>query len=635
MSRTDRSDDTETGTAPEAATGADSKAVPPVDAKTDAETTAPSGAEPESSSESGSDRRPTWPGGIDAVLTQMEGRRDAITYAEGEAPPPADLDLAPLALQIVGNPEDDPAEDRPFRSSYHRKRFDLRRELQGQSELVFLNGLLIAHLRKREFPAHLPELFHRLWAEQGAHLLENLDQRWLVSSITTFGDHGLTATQRSVGLALTVLFGTMKLYESERLYSGQPADRPFALDRKAGGRLPLEMDAYSIVNGGLDVNMIGRLWMEAEADPVIRPLAHHLLDLLIHDDRTLFRRLMTMRNRKARKTQAAEPSKRPGNPAPVPAAAATLTPDTLRWGLVSTIRAPLPVSARFAAHHLALGADALHIYLDVPEPETAAFLARHPKIHVTSCDAAWWRDTGKERPEAHQLRQAHNATRTLRETGGSLDWLGHIDADEFLLPDRPISEILAGVSRGHALARVAPAEALAVNEGWPQHFKRTHHHAGRKKAVLQEIYPTFGLHLYGGFLSHTSGKVFARTGIPETRLGIHTLKYRGEDASNRAKLEGIHLAHLHAPSWDHFRDHLAFRRTQGSYRARSERSEMGQANLIAFLAEEEGADGLRMLFDEVCADTPGLRARLAAHDMLLTRAFDPDAAVARVFGPLP
>ncbi|APX25550.1 MAG: glycosyltransferase family 2 protein [Rhodobacteraceae bacterium] len=582
------------------------------------------------------DRRPTWPGGISAVLTQMEGRRDALTCAEGEAPPPADLDLALLAAQTVTDPDQDPAEAPPFRSSYHRKRHALRKELVGQSELVFLNGLLIAHLRKRSFPSHLPALFHRLWAEQGAHLIERLDQRWLVSAVTTFGDHGQTPVQRSVGLALNVLFGTMKLYETERLYSGSPADRAFPLDRKSPGPLPMEMDAYAIASGGLDVNMIGRLWTEAEGDGVIRPLAHHLLDLLIHDDRTLFRRLRTMRKRKARVDAGKrERPTRAANPAPVPAGHRALGPDTLRWGLVSTIRAPLPQIARFAAHHLELGATALHVYLDAPEAETAQFLARHPRIHVTCCDAAWWQDTGKTRPEAHQLRQTHNATRCLRDVAGALDWLGHIDADEFLLPDRPLAEILAEVSPRHALARVAPAEALARDHGLPAHFKLTHHHAEQPKSVLQEIYPTFGLHLYGGFLSHTSGKVFARTGIPETRFGIHTLKYRGEDATNRSRLSDVHLAHLHAPSWAQFRDHLAFRRDKGSYRPRSERIEMGQANLIAFLAEEEGEAGLRMLFDEVCADTPELRARLAAHDMLLTRPFDPDAAVARVFGTLP
>ncbi|MCR8546220.1 glycosyltransferase family 2 protein [Salipiger sp. P9] len=592
-----------------------------------------------SDNDKGAGKRPTWPGGISAVLTQMEGRRDALSYAETEAPPPADLALAPLADQIVADPDDDPAEAPPFRSSYHRKRHALRKELTGETELVFLNGLLIAHLRKRDFPAHLPALFQRLWAEQGPHLLARLNPRWLVSTVTTFGDHGTTPTQRSVGLALTVLFGTMKLYESERLYSGLTADRPFPLDQKAKGPLPLEMDAYAIANGGLDVNMIGRLWTEAEDDPVLRPLAHHLLDLLIHDEHTLFRRLMTMRNRKARKeakaAPAATPAARGDNPAPVPAAHRRLSPETLRWGLVSTIRAPLPQIARFAAHHLELGAEALHLYLDSPDPGAEAFLSRHPRLHITQCDAGYWEATGKTRMDAHQLRQAHNATRCLRAVADSLDWLGHIDVDEFLLPDRPVARILADVSPRHALARIAPAEALARDDGPPQHFKLTHRHADQPKAVLQDIYPTFGLHLYGGFLSHTSGKVFARTGIPDTRLGIHTMKYHGADATNRARPADIRLAHLHAPSWEHFLTHLSFRREKGSYRPRSERVEMGQAQLIAFLAEDEGEAGLRLLFDEVCADTPELRARLVAHDMLVSWPFDPDAAVARVFGALP
>ncbi|MCT4370622.1 glycosyltransferase family 2 protein [Yangia mangrovi] len=574
-----------------------------------------------------------YPGGIAAILTQMEGRRDALDFAPGEALLPYDTPLSGLAAQIVTDPDADPAEAPPFRSNHHRKRHALRRELTGRSELVFLNALLIAHLRKRDFPAHAPALFQRLWAEEGAALRQQLDPRWLVSSVTTFGDHGLGPVQRSVGLALSTLFGTMKLYESERLYSGHAADRPFGLDGKAHGPLPMEMDGYALPSGGLDVNMIGRLWLEAEGDPVIGPLAHHLLELLISDERTVFRRLMTMRQRQARRV-GAKTAGTPDTPAPVPAGHRGLTSETLRWGLTSTIRAPLPEIARFAAHHLELGAAVLQIHLDAPDPEAEAFLTRHPAIRVTRCDVAYWQASGRARPEAHQVRQAYNATQSLRD-GLGVQWLGHLDVDEFLLPQRPLSELLAEVPLAAAFARIAPVEALAPEQGLPQRFKTTHKHAGQPKAVLQEIYPTFGAHLYGGFLSHTSGKVFARTGIPETRLGIHTLKYRGVDAVNRHRLGEIWLAHLHARSWEQFRGHLDFRRTLGSYRKSSERPEMGQAELIGFLMEKEGDAGLRALFDEVCADTPALRDRLRAHGMLLEHPFDPDAAVTRVFGALP
>ncbi len=574
-------------------------------------------------------RTPTYPGGMAALLTQYETRRDSFTYAPGEGLPALDCDLAALAKQTVPAPEDDPGEAPPFRSSYHRKRFALRRELTGLSELAYLNGILIAHLRKRDWPDHAPALFQRLWAEQGAHLIGQLDPRWLVSTVTTFGDHGTTGVQRSVGLALTTLFGAMKLYESERLYSGLTPDQPFALDGKTRAKLPLEMDSYAIASGGLDVNLIARLWQEAQGDAVIAPLAHHLLDLLIHDERTVMRRLMTMRKRKARKDAA------PGNIAPVPKAQTQLTADSLRWGLVSTIKAPLPAIARFAAYHLELGADALHIYLDEPDDATGAYLTRHPKIHVTLCDDAYWKASGRRRLPEHQRRQAYNATRCLRAVADDLHWLGHIDVDEFLIADLPITEKLALVAPSNAIARVPPAEALAPETGLPRHFKLSHKQANVKKSELQDIYPTFGMHLYGGFLSHTSGKVFARTGIPDTRLGIHTMKYKGEDTTNRVKPPGLYLAHFHAPSWQHFRDHLDFRQTKGSYRPRSERPELGQAELLKFLSEEEGDDGLCAFFNEVCADTPELRARLAARNMLLTHTFDLDGAVARVFGELP
>jgi hypothetical protein len=216
-----------------------------------------------------------------------------------------------------------------------------------------------------------------------------------------------------------------------------------------------------------------------------------------------------------------------------------------------------------------------------------------------------------------------------------LDWLGHIDVDEFLINSGTLVHTLSTVPPATAAVRIPPAEALAVESGTPCHFKLSHAQAQIPKAQLQDIYPTFGLHLYGGFLSHTSGKLFARTGIPDTRLGIHALKYRGEDATNRFKPPGLFLAHFHTETWEDFRSHLAFRREKGSYRARSERPELGQAELFNFLMEEDGEEGLRALFDEVCADTPELRERLSARDMLITHAFDFDGAVQRVFGACP
>lgn len=578
-------------------------------------------------------RTPVYKGGMDAVIAQYEGRRDPFEHRADEGLPPADLDLVPLTQSRITPPKDDPRHAPPFRSALHRKTFQIREELTGASDLCALNALLISHLRKRSAPPETAVLFQRLWAEQGAHLLAELDPRWLVSSITTFGDHGTTTVQRSVGLALTVLFGMMKLYETERLYSGTPSDKAFVLDGKIRGTLPMAMNSYSLVNGGLDVNLLGRLWQEAEDDVVIQPLAHHLLDMLIHDPNTLFRRLRVMSQRKTRREKddpAAKP--RRSNIAPVPAT--PLDPRTLRWGLVSTVKAPLDRIARFAAYHLDLGAHALHLYLDEPDEAAARYLTQDPRVTVTQCDATYWERTGKKRTEAHQLRQAHNATRSLRASAGDLDWLGHIDVDEFILTDRPMPETLAAVPPGTAITRLPPAEALAPAEGDPCHFKLTHKQAGVKKAQLQDIYPTFGLHLYGGFLSHTSGKVFARTGIADTRLGIHTLKHMGEDATNRFKPAGLYLAHLHAPSWEHFRNHLKFRQEKGSYRARADRPELGQAALLRFLSEE-GEDALRSFFDEVCADTPRLREALSARGMLLTRDLDLDGAVRRVYGALP
>ncbi|MCI5111800.1 MAG: glycosyltransferase family 2 protein [Marivita sp.] len=570
---------------------------------------------------------PAYPNGIAGILEHMNERRAPLSFAEGETLPPLDCDLDALAAQKVVVPH----ESTRALSDNARKSWDIASELKGQNALLHLNGLLIAHLRKRSQPAHTADLFLRLWAEQGELLLREMDLRWKVSSLTTFGDHGKTPAQRSTGLALSTLFGAMKLYESERLYSGREADRPFTLDGRASGPLPLQMNAFSLVDGGLDVNLIGRLWDEAEADPVIRPLAQDVLQRLIDDPRTVFRRLHRLRARKRRRleqTPAVEAEH--GVILPVQAVPAK----TPTWGVVCTTNAPLIEVARFVAHHLEIGARHIYLFLDAPDPEIAALLKGHPKVTLTLCDDAYWGAAGKARPDAHQLRQTYNASRALRMAQNVVHWLGHIDTDEFILSARKLSTLLKSVPDSMAGVRLYPAEALAspVAGDMPRHFKLRTTADGVPPDAVTRIYPIFGSYVRGGFLSHLAGKVFARTGLGDVRLAIHRLRLKGEDVLNTLPLDGAVIGHLHAPDWDRFLAKLDFRQTRGSYRVKSDDALKNIGHLLQYLRDEEGEEGLRHFFTEMCEDSPDLRARLDEYGLLLTPDFDPDAAVVRVFG---
>jgi len=85
-------------------------------------------------------RTSIYPGGMDALLAHYEERRDALDYAQGESLAALDVDLAALTQQQVTGPARDPVWAPPMRSSYHRKCYALRQELQGESELVFRTG---------------------------------------------------------------------------------------------------------------------------------------------------------------------------------------------------------------------------------------------------------------------------------------------------------------------------------------------------------------------------------------------------------------------------------------------------------------------------------------------------------------
>ncbi|SPF80527.1 hypothetical protein [Pseudoprimorskyibacter insulae] len=242
----------------------------------------------------------TYPGGLNTLISRWERRRVRLKFDDASALPPLDVDFTPIKTQLIPNPPEPPAEPSTMAA---RKRYEQAQELAGKSELTLLNAELIAHSRKRRYPPHAPALFRRLWAEEGPFLMQELDTRWLISSVITFADFGETEPDRRIGQSLNILFSYMKLAEFERQYSGTSSTDPFPPGKRIKEDLPMGMPPFALMRGDLEANFLAPLWLDAEAAPGAGPLALHLLDQLNRDSGSLFRRLKLMRD--AREAQKA------------------------------------------------------------------------------------------------------------------------------------------------------------------------------------------------------------------------------------------------------------------------------------------------------------------------------------------
>lgn len=313
---------------------------------------------------------------------------------------------------------------------------------------------------------------------------------------------------------------------------------------------------------------------------------------------------------------------------------------TPSWGVVATVKAPARDILNFAAHHLDLGAHRVHVFLDEANEPAQAALASHPKCRVTLTDDAYWRRRNG-RPARHQPRQTANATRCYRRDP-QVDWLAHVDVDEFLWPRMPLAEQLAALPDTVRSARVHPIEALAPDPGDPPAegtlwCKGHARHHGPRRAQTNAIYPTYGEHLNGGFLSHVAGKVFVRTGIGAASLRIHNAFFDRVQDPAPARLNDTLLVHMHGKSWEHWLALYRFRMREGSYRDGLRAAPMPDGvaltmnQLFSVLEAEGGETALAAFYREVCTATPELRARLRAHGQLYSVALDLDAKRRRHF----
>ena len=306
----------------------------------------------------------------------------------------------------------------------------------------------------------------------------------------------------------------------------------------------------------------------------------------------------------------------------------------VKWGIVSTVLAPPAEVLRFVAYHLELGAHRIYIFLDDEIPEAYRPLKAHPKVRVQTCTPEWWRKRKKKRPVKHQPRQTLNATRAYKRVD-DVDWLAHIDVDEFMVPTRPVADVLADLPASVDVGRMRPMEQLADGDGTA--FKAYLPPGPERNNITNDIFPTYGNYLRGGFVSHSSGKVFIRTGMPDITIRIHKA-FRGDDEIvDIRELTQIDLAHCHAPSWTQWYSRYRYRLEKGAYRADLDpgrKEKIGQLSLNAlftFLEQENGEAGLRAFHDEVAADTQYLRDKLDQHGLLRQVDLKLDEALERHF----
>ena len=239
-------------------------------------------------------------------FTYPNGFADLAEYVSSQRAPYPGMDetlrraAAPGLAALTETPAQAPEpsafpDPEPLPKSAALKYLELCREFHGKPELLALHALTIAASRRSDPPEIARTVFLDIWRNHAEFLLDHLDRRWQLSAIQTFRDFGDTEVQRRSASELTVFFALTKLYETERLYSGVKAKKPFSLGARARGGLPMGLVGYSLRAGDLDRNLLGMLWQTAEADPLLRPLACRLLTDLNRDPNTLFRRLRLMR----------------------------------------------------------------------------------------------------------------------------------------------------------------------------------------------------------------------------------------------------------------------------------------------------------------------------------------------------
>lgn len=317
------------------------------------------------------------------------------------------------------------------------------------------------------------------------------------------------------------------------------------------------------------------------------------------------------------------------DPSPAPGSVPT-------WATVTTLKEPPDVVRSFVAHHVSLGASEIWLYFDDPDDPIIPEVEKVPQVHVVRCTSEH-KAMHSNAAGTHEGRQKANANAAYGLTRA--DWIIHLDADEMVQSDRPITALLSDATWD--VLRLSPFEAMHFHKaginGRPSHyFRGALPDTPQGQAAAVRAYGRYAGSLAGGLLSHAAGKFFVRAGVPDMRLSIHGPFLAGKRAI-AVDAQGARLLHFHGGNYAAWRAHLERRLRGGVYIAKFHKDKDSTQNLhstLMALKNRRGEAGLRRFWSTVCCFGPNKRI-LKKFGALYLCNLCLDAKVAAVFGDSP
>ena len=220
-----------------------------------------------------------------------------------------------------------------------------------------------------------------------------------------------------------------------------------------------------------------------------------------------------------------------------------------------------------------------------------------------------------------------------------MDWLAAVDGDEFVHFNRSLRRYLADLPDTTLAARLRPWEVLVNPKAGRKHQAEYHFKGAPEdmpgfRRFMRLAYGEHASKLFGGLLSHTSGKYFSRTGVKGLTPVIHGPFLNKDRILDIPTVPDARLLHFHAESWEDWRKHIEYRTEKGAYRASFDRGADRHDAFSAMLADGDES-GLRAFFDAVQVLHPELRRQLRRNGLLFKTDLWLNEKVADVFGGNP